>query len=136
MYRIDFFVEPPAHLDSRIAPDVRSQIVPFVNFSPQFDASTMVDPGCLLHRIETKWNRGKKLCCRHFPCPVISSSVPCLSCTGTDRFKYFKRRDQFIGPIYFDFELSPGHLQDFLGKSVTSRSNDGEIGRPGGDHVD
>src|SRR5690606_17766532 len=73
--RIDLFVEPTSHLNSGISAYIGPQVKSFIDLSPEFDASAMVDPGGLFHGVESKRYCGEKLSRRYLPGPVIGSSM-------------------------------------------------------------
>ncbi len=128
--RLDFFVEPAAHLCAGSTTRQSFKVKLTGNFVPQLLAALKLDPCVPLWRRHTKRYRREISECRVLPDPVVVRCDVSLRVTRSHVVKHVKRANALTGCEILCFDLSVGQFGDSSSKALCRNPKAGEIAWP------
>ncbi len=132
---VDLAVEPATHLHARIAGGERHQVVLRVELAPEGQSFAGQQPAVELLAVHAEGHRGEKLRCRNLAGPVVGCAAAHLGHAVAHRVERLERRHQLAPGKHLDLEAPARHLVHPPRKVLAALLQDGEVGRPGGDHA-
>ena len=133
--RVDFPVEPAAHLGAGVAAGEHHHSERLVEFPPQFQAAAEMQPGGRLRRRHAEGNGAEELRRFHLRLPIVGNAVSHFGGARGDGVEHLERRHQFAGRIDMHLDPASGGFCDGFRKKGCGCAGAREIGRPGRDHL-
>ncbi len=136
LQRLDFAVEPAAHLDAGIVAAEGLDLEFRRQFVPQLLSAAIVEPGVHLGGIEAEGHGGEEVEALGLALPVIFRTVIHIGGAGGDGVEGFEGGHQLSSRVHLDVEFAFGRFADPFGKAFRGRAQTGKILGPGGDQLE
>ena len=132
--RVDFLVEPAAHLDTGVTAHEALEVELGSEFVPELLAAAEADPGVHLGVGQPERHGGEVRPARVLAFPVILCGVVALGIARGDFVEGVERADALTGGEVLDLDAALGHFVEARCEALGARAEAREVTRPGGDH--